>query len=155
MKTWFFGLPLRERWIVAVGAAAAAVIVLWWLVLQPLQAQTTLLRASVATKQRLLIDVAQLEGTQPARASGSLPGADQTLAVIVSTTAANYGLGTPRTRQNGPSGIDVTLQGASFDALVAWLVALHETYGIDVETASFSGAREPGLVNGQLSLHRL
>jgi type II secretory pathway component PulM len=47
------------------------------------------------------------------------------------------------------------LQGASFDAVVAWLVALHDTYGIDVETTSFSSAREPGLVNGQVSLHRL
>jgi hypothetical protein len=32
---------------------------------------------------------------------------------------------------------------------------LHDRYGVDVETASFSSAREPGLVNGQLSLHRL
>ena len=39
--------------------------------------------------------------------------------------------------------------------VVAWLVALHGTYGIDVETASFSSAREPGLVNGQVSLRRL
>ena len=49
----------------------------------------------------------------------------------------------------------MTFQGASFDALAAWLVALHGTYGVDVETASFSSAREPGLVNGQLLLRRL
>jgi type II secretory pathway component PulM len=77
------------------------------------------------------------------------------LVVIVSNTAASYGLDLPRTRPNGPSGIDVTFQSASFDSLVAWLVALHDTYGVDVESASFSTAREPGRVNGQLSLHRL
>ena len=49
----------------------------------------------------------------------------------------------------------MSLQSASFDALAAWLRDLHGTYGVDVETASFSSAREPGLVNGQLSLHRL
>ena len=155
MKAWFFGLELRERWIVAIGAGVAAIIVLWWLVLQPLRAQTASLRTAVETKQRLLVDVLQLEGRQPGAIAGNLQGAGQTLALIVSNTAATYGLGQPPTRQNGPSGIDVTFQGASFDALVAWLMALHGSYGIDVETASFSSAREPGLVNGQLLLHRL
>jgi general secretion pathway protein M len=155
MKAWFYGLQPRERWILTAGVAAAVVIILWWLVLLPLAAQTESLRTAVDTKQRLLIEVAQVESTQPGGGAGGLRGTDQTLVVIVSNTAASYGLGQPRTRQNGPSGIDVTLQGASFDALVAWLVALHDTYGIDVETAQFSNAREPGLVNGQLSLHRL
>jgi type II secretory pathway component PulM len=109
----------------------------------------------VETKQRLLVEVAEVESTQPGSVGGGRQGAEQTLVVIVSNTAASYGLGEPRTRQNGPSGIDVTLQGVAFDSLAAWLVALHDGYGIDVETASFSSAREPGLVNGQLSLHRL
>jgi len=155
MKAWFFGLQPRERWLVAIGAAVAAIIVLWWLVLQPLRAQTASLRTAVETKQRLLVDVLQLEGRQPGAVAGNLQGAEQTLVLIVSNTAATYGLGQPRTRQNGPSGIDVTFQSASFDSLLAWLMALHSGYGIEVETASFSSAREPGLVNGQLLLHRL
>jgi len=155
MKAWFFGLEPRERWILGVGAATGVVIVLWWLVLQPLMAEAELLRTSVETKQRLLVEVAEVEGSQPGSVVGRLQGGDQTLVVIVSNTAASHGLGAPRTRQNGPSGIDVTLQGVRFDALAGWLVALHDNYGIDVDTASFSSAREPGLVNGQLSLHRL
>jgi len=114
-----------------------------------------LLRTSVETKQRLLVEVAEVELRQPGGVVSNREGVDQTLVVIVSNTAATYGLGEPRTRQNGPSGIDVTLQGVAFDSLAAWLVALHDGYGIDVETASFSSAREPGLVNGQISLHRL
>lgn len=155
MKAWFFGLQPRERWILGTGAAAAAAIVLWWLVLQPVIAEAELLRSSVETKQRLLIEVAEIESTQPQSVVGTRDNANQTLVVIVSNTAASHGLGAPRTRQNGPSGIDVTLQGVSFDAIVRWLVTLHDSYGVDVETASFSSAREPGLVNGQLSLHRL
>jgi type II secretory pathway component PulM len=154
VRRWFFGLQPRERWIVVVGAVAAGVIVLWG-ILTPLRASTATLRASVDVKQRLLIDVGRVEGAGTFAASHDLQGAGQTLVVIVSNTAAGYGLDLPRTRPNGPSGIDVTFQGASFDALVDWLVALHGTYGIDVETASFSSAREPGLVNGQLSLQRL
>ena len=29
MKAWFYGLQMRERWIVAAGAVAALVIVVW------------------------------------------------------------------------------------------------------------------------------
>lgn len=153
MKQWFYGLQPRERWIVSVGAIAAVIMILWVGALRPLQSGTAALRTAVDTKQRLLVEVSRLEGSGPT-VSGR-QGADQTLVVIVSNTAAAQGLDLPRTRPNGPSGIDVTFQGASFDALVTWLVTLHTTYGVDVETASFSSAREPGLVNGQLSLHRL
>ncbi len=123
--------------------------------MRPLRAELTTLRAAVETKQRLLVDVARVEVAQPANVVSNRQGADQTLYVIIDNTAGPYGLGTPRTRANGPSGVDVTLQGVPFDALVAWLVTLHSTYGVEVETASFSNAREPGLVNGQVSLHRL
>jgi type II secretory pathway component PulM len=155
MKTWFFGLEMRERWIVGVGTAVAVAIILWGLVLRPLRAELATLRAAVDTKQRLLVDVARVEVAQPSNVVGNRQGTDQTLVVIISNTASSYGLGQPRTRMDGPSAIDVTLQGVPFDALVAWLVALHGTYGVDVETASFSSAREPGLVNGQVSLIRL
>lgn len=153
MKQWFYGLQPRERWIVSVGSVVAAIMILWLGLLRPLQTESAALRTAVDTKQRLLLEVSRLEGSGPA-VSGR-EGSDQTLVVIVSNTAAAHGLDLPRTRPNGPSGIDVTFQGASFDALVTWLVALHTSYGIDVETASFSSAREQGLVNGQLSLHRL
>ena len=155
MKAWFFGLQPRERAIVVVGAVAAAIIVLWGFVLKPLGDMTAELRTSVELKQQLLADVVRVEATAPDAVAANLQGTGQTLLVVVSNTAAAHGLGQPRTRQNGPSGIDVTLQSASFDSLVAWLVTLHDTYGVDVETASFNSAREPGLVNGQVLLHRL
>lgn len=154
MKAWFFGLQARERLLVVAGAAAAVVIVVWGFVVTPLANENDRLRSAVDTKQRLLIDVARIEGEQPTAVAGNLQGGNQTLYVIVADTAVRHGLSQPRTRANGPSGVDVSIQNAPFDALVAWLVTLHSTYGVDVETASFSSAREPGLVNGQLSLRR-
>jgi type II secretory pathway component PulM len=82
-------------------------------------------------------------------------GANQTLVVVIDNTAQAHGLRLSRSRPNGPSGVDVTFQGVPFDVLVAWLMTLHTTYAVDVESASLSNAREQGLVNGQLSLHRL
>ena len=155
MKSWFFGLQARERWLVAVGAAAAAVIVLWGFVLVPLNDEIERLRTSVDTKQRLIIDVARIEGQNPSSVALNRQGNNQTLMVIVGNTASSHGLSPSRTTANGPNGVNVSIQDAAFDALSAWLVTLHDTYGIDVETASFVGAREPGLVNGQLTLRRL
>jgi len=153
LKTWYFGLQQRERWIVSLGLAAGVVIILWWLMAN-LSAEMEALRTAVDTKQRLLIDVARIEATQPGNV-GDRPANDQPLYLLVSNTAPPYGLEQPRTRMNGPSGVDVTVQNASFDALMAWLVALHDMYGVDVETASITNAREPGLVNGNLLLRRL
>ena len=155
LRVWFFGLQPRERWILGVGVVAAVVIILWGGVVSPMRAEAARLRTSVDTKQRLLIDVQRLEAQQPSPGGTNGPqGSQQTLVVIVDDTARNHGLGSPRTRQNGPSGIDVTIQGASFDVLMEWLIELHGTYGIDVETGQLVKAREPGLVNGQLLLHR-
>jgi type II secretory pathway component PulM len=155
MKTWFFGLEMRERWIVVGGAAVAVAIILWGLVLRPLRAELATLRSAVDTKQRLLVDVGRVEVARPSNVVGNRQGQDQTLYVIVDSTAGSYGLGQPRTQMDGPSSIDVTLQGVSADAVLAWLVMLRSTYGVDVETASLTNAREPGLVNGVVSLNRL
>ena len=155
MKAWFFGLAERERWIVGIGAAVAVAIIVWGFVVRPVRAEIATLRTAVDTKQRLLVDISRVEVSQPDSVVSNRQGRDQTLYVIIPGTARTYGLGEPRTRQNGPNGVDVTLQGVPFDALLAWLVALQGSYGIDVENASFTNAREPGLVNGQVSLHRL
>ena len=155
MKAWFYGLPPRERWIVGIGAAVAIAIVFWGFIVRPMRAEIATLRSTVDTNQRLLVDVARIESTQPAGSASVRQGVDQTLVVIVDDTARTHGIDFPRTRANGPSGVDVTFQGASFDSLVAWLLVLHATYGVDVESASFSSARAPGLVNGQISLRRL
>ena len=155
MKAWFYGLQMRERWIVAAGAVAALVIVVWGFVMTPLRAEIATLRTAVDTKQRLLIDVTRIENDQPAAIAGNREGAGQALVVIEANTAGRHGLDFPTNRPNGPSGVNVSFQGASFDSLVAWLLMLHDTYGVDVESASFVSAREVGLVNGQLSLRRL
>jgi type II secretory pathway component PulM len=155
MKEWFYGLQPRERWIVSIGAIVAVLIIVWGFIVRPLRAEIASLHASVDTKERLLVDVARIEGQQPSSIATNRQGGQQTLMVIIDTTARSHGLSQPRARANGPSGVDVSFQGESFDAVVAWLVLLHGTYGVDVETASFSPGREAGLVNGQLLLRRL
>jgi general secretion pathway protein M len=155
LSSWFYGLQPRERLIVTAGAAAAVLIVVWGLVVSPLRAEAARLQASVDRNQRLLVDVVRIQGEQPSIPVGDQSARDQPLPYLVSDTVGKYGLEAPRTRANGPSGVDVTWQNASFDAIVAWLAALHDSYGVDVETASITPAREPGFVNATLLLRRL
>jgi general secretion pathway protein M len=156
LRAWFENLQPRERWILLAGGGIAMLIIAWVLVVQPLRAQSASLQSSVAAKQRLLIDLARLEGGQPpGTPAGSVRGADQTLVVVIDSTAQAHSVRLSRTRPNGPSGVDVTFQAVSFDVLVGWLVELHSTYAVDVESASLASTREQGFVNGQLSLHRL
>jgi general secretion pathway protein M len=154
MKAWFADLAPRERLILIAGGIAAVLIFGYWAVMH-LRAESATLRTAVESKQRLLLDLARLDGAQASAAPGTAQGTGQTLVVVVDTTAKEHGLRLARARPNGPSGVDVTFQAVPFDVLVDWLMALHGNYAVDVESASLSSGREQGLVNGQLSLHRL
>lgn len=154
MKEWFASLQPRERVIVVAGGVLAAIIVLWMAVLDPLRTQTAALRTSVADKRQLLVDLGRVEGSQSSARPQAAGGAQQTLVVLVNSTAQQHGLNVPRTRPDGSDGINVTLQNASFDSLVTWLIALQTTHSVTVESASISGSREQGLVNGTLFLRR-
>lgn len=153
MRAWFYSLQPRERWILLAGVVVAVAIGLWAGVWRPLQAQSASLAASVASKQRLLVDLGRV-GAAPTRAPGGGQN-QQTLVVLVDSTAQAHGLRITRSRPNGPSGVDVTLQAVPFDTLMSWLVTLHGKYSVEVESAQLTTARQQGLVNGQVSLHRL
>ena len=154
MRAWFYNLQPRERWILIAGVVVAIGIVMWAGVLRPLRAQSALLQAAVESKQRLLLDLSRLGTASTARTPGA-SGAEQTLVVVVDSTAQARGLRITRSRPNGPSGVEVTLQAVPFDTLVAWLMTLHATHSVDVESAQLTNARQQGLVNGQVLLHRL
>jgi general secretion pathway protein M len=153
MNEWFAKLEPRERAIFVGGGVVALLIVLWAGVLRPLASRSEVLREAVVAKQRLLVNLAQIDG-QVVSSPSDAPGRDQTLVVLVGNSASEHGVALTRTRPDGPDGIQVTFGNASFDTLVAWLVALDAQYRVTVESASFTGTRQPGIVNGQLLLRR-
>lgn len=150
---WLESRAPRERAVLLVGAIAAAVIVLWGLIFAPLRDAAADLRTAVESKERLLIDVRRAQTLAPETAPRTGAGT-QSLVVLVDTTRRPHGLEFARTRPDGPNGINVTFQNASFDALLEWLIAIEAEHGVVVETASFSSTRERGLVNGQVFLRR-
>ena len=55
---------------------------------------------------------------------------------------------------NGPGGIQVRMEKASFDAMIGWLSRLSQQNGIGVEGASIDSGGGPGLVNAAIVLHQ-
>jgi type II secretory pathway component PulM len=154
MKEWFENLQPRERAIFIGGGVAAVLIVMWMAVLRPLETRSEVLREAVAAKQRLLVNLSQIDGQDVAAGPAGAEGQDQTIMRLVANSATEHGVALTRQRPDGPNGIQVTFGNASFDTLVAWLVALESQYSVSVESASFTGSRQPGIVNGQLLLRR-
>ena len=76
--------------------------------------------------------------------------------MLVANTAESVGLSESfsQTRSDGADSVNVSFRDAPFDILVGWLVLLDSTYGVAVESATFNGTGEPGVVSGQLFLTR-
>jgi general secretion pathway protein M len=156
VKAWFARLEPRERWILSAGAVLAAIIVLWGFVWVPLGNGSAELRERIDDKQALLADLQRAAALGGGTSRGQRPAPTQSLVVLVDQTARTHGLADSftRTRPDGADAINVSFQNAPFDGILAWLVRLNTDYGIRVESASFNGSRERGLVTGQLFLRR-
>ena len=151
MKTWFQNLQPRERLIVLGGVAAALLIAVWFGVTR-LHAQTEVLRDAVAAKQRMLVDLSRV-GTRHAAAANA-QGNTQTLVVVIDGSAREHGIMLSTRRPDGPDGVQVAFSNVPFDMLLEWLVALEKQSSVAVESASFTTAKQKGIVNGQLTLRR-
>jgi general secretion pathway protein M len=155
MKQWFEHLQPRERLIVSIGAGAALLIVFWALVWQPLRSGSEELRNGVADKQRLLGELYRVSAISPQSADGD-QGATSSLFLLVDRSAKASGLASSVTRQSpdGPNGMNVSFQNASFELLTDWLISLQQNDGVFVDGAQINSTRERGLVSGQVSLRR-
>ena len=151
MKAWFENLQPRERLILLGGVAAVLVIAVWFGVMR-LHAQTEVLRDAVAAKQRMLVDLTRVD-TRPAAPQGG-QGNNQTLVVVIDGTAREHGIALSTRRPDGPDGVQVAFSNVPFDMLLDWLVALEKQSSVGVEAASFTTAKQKGIVNGQLTLRR-
>lgn len=156
MKAWFEQLADREQMVLGIGAVLAAIIVAWGFVWRPLSNGAVQLRESVTEKSRFVIDLRRAEHLGPALQATGAVAPNQSLVVLVDSTARPFALdgAFTRRRPDGPNAISVSFERAPFDQLVAWLVELEESYGTAVEQLSVAGSRDPGLVSGQVSLRR-
>lgn len=158
MKDWLAGLEPRERMLVYAAAALIGLLLVYAVVIAPLYSRYDKLVDSV-DQQRETVQWMQQNAVTIRRLKGAGPGAGQGLAgrsllSVADSEArtATLGPALKRVEPEGKDAVRVWLDGASFDALVAWLEVMSSRYAADVDTISIERAGAPGLVNARLTL---
>lgn len=148
----FAALSERERYMV-MGLGVVAVLVAVFGLILPLDQRVTQLQARVEQKQA---DLQWMRQVAPELIGTAPPpmGSQESLLVIVERSAREAGLSAALvgSEPNGTSAINVRLEKASFDMLIAWLARLSQQNGIRVDNATIDSAGTPGLVNAAVLL---
>lgn len=157
MKDWFMGLEIRERKLVAGGAAVLVLLMFYLMIWEPVAVAYDDLKKNVAAQQETL-DWMKQASRQVKALRGSSQGGTRSLGgrsllAVVDQTARSGGLGSAikRVEPDGSKGVKIWLEGAAFDPMVLWLGALSRTYQIDTSVITIEPQGE-GRVNARLTL---
>lgn len=151
----FESLDERERRKVIIGGTCLALLLIFGVIV-PLDRSVTKAHARVLTKQA---DLAWMRAVTPeliaAGPAAAAPNSQRSMLVVVDGAAREAGLGTALTSSepSGAGGLQVRLEKAPFDAIIAWLARLSEQDGIRVDSATMDAAGQPGIVNAGVVLH--
>lgn len=156
MKTFSLqDMSERERRMGIIGAVIA-VFVLIFVVLVPLDRSVSRARQRISHKQSDLAWMRSVEPTLAANGPVQSSGSNESLLVIVDRSARESGLASSLAGSDpsGANGLQVRMQKASFDAMVAWLSRLSQQNGVRVDGATIDNAGAPGIVNAAIVLTR-
>src|SRR5580704_17568855 len=151
----FESLNERERRIAIIGGVCIVLLLVFGIIL-PLDRNVARAHARVLSKQA---DLAWMRGVTPelvaAGPGPTAPTSERSMLVVVDGAAREAGLGTSLTSSepSGAGGLQVRLEKASFDAIIAWLARLSEQDGIRVDSATMDSAGPAGTVNAGVVLH--
>jgi len=157
LKAKFVALAPRERLIIVAGGILIVLVAIYTLCLSPLyksvhdrSARVVKKQDDLAWMQSVVAQLQSLGSAQPVNNSA------ESLVVVIANTASRGNVANALTGQtpNGPNSVRVRLEGVSFDALIGWLGALQQEYGIRVDAADINRAGQPGQVNASLTLAR-
>ena len=155
IRQWLGGLAPRERNLVYLAAALLCVAIIYFAIVLPV---TSAAKQRTARVEQKTADLAWMRQVAPqvmaAAAAGGGTANSESLVVLVDRTAREAGIGSAIRDQSpaGDTGLQLRLEGASFDVLVAWLASLQQQYGVRVDAAMIGSANAPGLVNASLTL---
>jgi general secretion pathway protein M len=142
----------RELRMVKIGGALAVALLVFGVIL-PLDRSVSHAHERIGKKQA---DLVWMRGVAPElAASGPPPSASgESLLVIIDRSARESGLGPSLagSEPSGDNGLNVRLEKAPFDTLIAWLARLSQQSGIRIDSASIDNAGAPGLVNAAIVL---
>lgn len=158
MRAWFESLESREKKFVVAAIVAVTIAILYLGIWRPLDRSHRQLETSVQTWRSAIADLrpllSQLQSATPRAAAGR----NESLVVIVDNTLRQRGLynSLQRSQPIAQNGIRVEFENAAFDDLVLWLGDLGQSYGLHLQSGSFSRntAGTAGRVNATVTVER-
>lgn len=159
MQAWFHQLAPRERLFVSIAAALMVLMLIVMLGVRPIISNTTRGYERLDNRRELLIEVERVASRLGPQTGSTLtaPGAGtQSLVVIVDRTTRNSGLAPylKRNQPDGTSSIRLRFENAPFDAVVEWLGAIKNQYGLVATAANIDQTGDQGRVNCNFTLSR-
>jgi type II secretory pathway component PulM len=153
LKEWFAGLNQREQLsLVALGFALGLyfLYMLAWAPLAEHRNRLTLQNQSTAESlQRVDAMVSEITRL---RAGGVASTAQRNLTALVNQSTNRYGLQVSRLQPNSRGDIQVRLENAVFDDLVAWLDEIENREGLLVTEVAITRTGSSGRVNASIRI---
>ena len=159
MREWFDSLQSRERLFVVTAAVFLVFAVIYLGIWTPLDRGQKSLSLSVENWRTALAELRPLKSQLLGSGSGQAQtaGRNLSLVVIIDNTLRERGLynALQRSQPTTGNGIRVEFENVAFDDLILWLGDLSTSYGLQVQSGSFSNPRNSeGRVNSTLTLER-
>jgi general secretion pathway protein M len=153
MKQWFTGLTEREQLSLLIMGLAVALYLAFVIVIAPLsQARDRMVvqnRGVAESLQRVEVLVSQILHL---RETGNGSSTNRNLASLVNRSTSSYQLQVNRLQPNSRGELQVRLENAVFDDLIAWLYQVEYKEGLRVLETSITQAGTVGRVNATVRL---
>lgn len=153
MKQWFAGLTQREQLSLLIMGLAVALYLVFVIFISPLsQARDRMElqnRGVAQSLQRVDVLVSQILHL---RETGNGSTANRNMTSLVNQTTSRYQLQVNRLQPNSRGELQVRLENAVFDDLVAWLHQVEYKEGLRVLETSITQAGTVGRVNATIRL---
>ena len=153
MKQWFTGLTQREQLSLLIMGSAVALYLAFVIFIAPLsQARDRMVvqnRGVAESLQRVEVLVSQILHL---RETGNGSSTNLNLTSLVNRSTSSYQLQVNRLQPNSRGELQVRLENAVFDDLIAWLYQVEYKEGLRVLETSITQAGTVGRVNATVRL---
>lgn len=153
MRSWYEQLSQREQLSLLLMGLVVGLYLLYVLLLSPLgdaRDRLAIQNEGVAQSlQRVDVMVSQIMAL---RNSGASSQNRRNLTTLINRSTAAMDLQVSRLQPNSRGEVQVRMEGASFDDLLAWLHAMEQREGLLVREVSITGAGNAGRVNATIRL---
>lgn len=153
MKDWFAQLSQRDQLSLLVLGLALGLYLVYLLAWQPLANKRELLERQNSAVATSLQEVdAMVSEILRLRDSGAGAGTRRNLTSLINQSTRRRGLQVTRLQPNSRGEIQVRLEGAAFDEVLAWLHEMESQEGLLVMEAAVTPAGMAGRVNATVRI---